>query len=444
MSEEHDEPTWFPRELRDHLSAEVAHYGFATCWITLCVAQRALLSGGDMSTAAGMVTGFLLVLVVMGVCWWATTRYRMLGLAVPASTALFVGLGSSLLLGRAGFLEAFLIWGGAFVGGLPCARFVTHARDADSMRAVREPFRRIVTTYRLVVSVPLLLQSVVVFVYGIGTIAGWAIISDPWFQLLTKWYFFALSAVLCVWCWLRLFRPFFELLCEVAFWFLYAVRTAGPGLKAVPPFGPVLVIANHAAWFDPCFLGKILPRPITPMMTESFYKIWFLRPILKYVFRVIVVPERPVRHNAPELQQAIEALGRGECVVLFPEGYLRRKEEVPLRRFGQGVWHILHACPDTPVICCWIEGSWGSKFSWKGGPPTKNKKMDFRLPINIGVSAPEVVPVDILTDGMRTRIHLMNRVSAARAHLGLPPLPAFELPKVCEPGEESVQSDAAS
>ena len=49
------------------------------------------------------------------------------------------------------------------------------------------------------------------------------------------------------------------------------------------------------------------------------------------------------------------------------------------------------------------------------------------LPIRIGVSDAATVPPAVLADHMPTRIHLMNLVAAARGHLGLPPLPPFEL-----------------
>ena len=429
MSDEYEDANWFPRELRDYLSANVAHYGFATSWITLIVAQRSLLTGGDEGTVAGMLSGFALAVAAQAIGVWLTTRYRLLGLLIPASTALFVGLGLAVVFNHVGFVAAFLIWGGAFGGALPAARYTTHRPgDGPPPGEGNEAFRRTLAVYRWAVSVPIALQGVVVFVYAGGTVRGWPILTEPWFQNLSKWYFFGLSAFLCAWCWLRLFRPFFELCCEPFFRPLYKIRAKGPGVKAVPPLGPVLVISNHAAWFDPVFLGEFIPRPITPLMTESFYNKWFLRPILKYVFRVIVVRETSARREAPELQQAIAALARGECVVLFPEGFLRRKEEMVLRRFAQGIWHILTARPDTPVIACWIEGGWESTFSWRGGPPWKGKRLDFRRPIDVGVNAPEVVPADVLADLMRTRLHLMNRVSAARTHIGLSPLPPFTLP----------------
>ena len=125
-------------------------------------------------------------------------------------------------------------------------------------------------------------------------------------------------------------------------------------------------------------------------------------------------------------------------MVIFPEGYLRRTEERPLRRFGQGVWQILQARPDTPIFACWIEGSWGSFMSYFNGLPTKNKKKDVRRPIGIGMSAPITIPPEELEEHLRTRIHLMNVVLAAREHLGLPPVPPFELA-----AKEDAEADVA-
>jgi 1-acyl-sn-glycerol-3-phosphate acyltransferase len=243
------------------------------------------------------------------------------------------------------------------------------------------------------------------------------------------WWLLVVSAVWApVQAWLALLRPAVEVAAEPLLWLMYRVRTAGPGTAEFPRSGPALVIANHAAWFDPLYLAKVLPRPVTPMMTARFYNLPVLRPMLRHIVGVIVVPETPMRREAPEVQQAVSALDAGRVVVIFPEGYLRRKEEQLLRRFGQGVWQILKARPATPVIACWIEGAWGSYASYHGGPPTKNKRLDIRRPIAIGLSAPETVPPEVLADHLPTRVYLMNKVLEARKHLGLPPVPPVELP----------------
>ena len=223
----------------------------------------------------------------------------------------------------------------------------------------------------------------------------------------------------------RLFRPFFELSVEPFVALMYRIRGVGPGANAVPYGGPLLVVANHACFLDPLFLAQLLPRPITPMMTSLFFDVWFLKPLMVHVFGTIRVPDERIRRTAPELGEAIAALDAGKCVVIFPEAYLRRKEEQPLRRFGRGAFEILKARPATPVMACWIEGGWGSFFSHRGGPPGKNKRPDFRRRIRVAMGPVGPVPAAWLGDHMTLRLGLMDEVAATRAHLGLPALPPF-------------------
>jgi 1-acyl-sn-glycerol-3-phosphate acyltransferase len=166
-----------------------------------------------------------------------------------------------------------------------------------------------------------------------------------------------------------------------------------------------------------------LPLQLRPMMTARFYDLPVIRPLMRHVFFAIRVPESGFRREAPEVHDAIAALQRGENVLIFPEGWLKRKEELSLRRFGQGIYQILREVPRTPVVACWIEGGWGSFVSFYKGPPTKNKKFDFLRRIRIGVSDPETLSLDLLHDHLQTRRHLMLAVLNARTYLGLPALP---------------------
>ena len=127
---------------------------------------------------------------------------------------------------------------------------------------------------------------------------------------------------LFVWVWSRLFRPAFEITLEPVVWLLYRIYGRGNGLIDFPRTGPCLIIANHACWLDPLFLAKVLPRPVTPMMTSRFYNLPVLRRLM-VSFGVIQVSEKAIKKDTPEIRDAIAALDRGECLVIFPEGYFR-------------------------------------------------------------------------------------------------------------------------
>ena len=251
-----------------------------------------------------------------------------------------------------------------------------------------------------------------------------------WQPIPVHWYV-SLTGLLALLSWLFLLRPAIELGCEPIIRLQYRIRSVGPGVQQIPTHGPSIVIANHACWFDPFFLALLLPRPITPMMTSDFYDLPVARWLLKRVFHAIRVPEKSLKQDIPdEIREAIAALDRGECVVIFPEGMLRRSEEKPLKRFGRGVWQILAARPHTPVFACWIEGGWRSYCSYFNGPPTKNKRPDFRRRIAVAVPAPITVDAETLSKHLTTRIALMNAVLESRKLLDLPEVPAFDLPKV--------------
>lgn len=219
-----------------------------------------------------------------------------------------------------------------------------------------------------------------------------------------------------------LFRELFEQTLEFFLWVCYPVFGRGPGLLSCPTRGPVLVVANHAAWLDPIWLAKVIPVQLRPMMIARFFDLPVIRFLMTRVFYAIRVPEAGFRREAPEVQEAIAALDRGQNVLIFPEGWLKRKADTTVRRFGQGIYQILREKPQTPVVACWIEGNWGSYTSFFNGPPTKNKKMDWLRPIQIGVSDSEVLPLELLHDGHQTRRYLMQAVLQARRHLGLDPL----------------------
>jgi 1-acyl-sn-glycerol-3-phosphate acyltransferase len=170
------------------------------------------------------------------------------------------------------------------------------------------------------------------------------------------------------------------------------------------------------------WLAKVLPRTMIPMMTSVFFDHWLLRWTMIYLFDAIRVEAAGFRREIPELKKAVEALDEGKCLVIFPEGRLRRTEEQPLKMFGQGVWHIIRERPNVPVVVCWIEGGFGCYFSYYKGPPMKNKPVDFRRPLGIAVGEPEVIDAEILADHRKLRQYLMEKCGQIRKELGLEPI----------------------
>jgi 1-acyl-sn-glycerol-3-phosphate acyltransferase len=241
------------------------------------------------------------------------------------------------------------------------------------------------------------------------------------------WFLTAVVAAGALLAWRQLFPQTLEVIVEWVMAPMYRVRVRGPGAGKIPARGPLLLVVNHASYVDPFLVAKVVPRHVRPMMTARFYDVPGIHWLMTHVVRAIRVPEPTFRREVPELQVAIEALEQGDCVLVFPEGGMRRTDEQLLRPFGQGIWHILRALPDTPVVVFWIEGGWGSWTSYRNGPPMKNKKRDFWRRVVIAVEEPQVLPTEALADHRSTRHYLMRACLEARRHLGLP-VPADEAP----------------
>jgi hypothetical protein len=158
------------------------------------------------------------------------------------------------------------------------------------------------------------------------------------------------------------------------------------------------------------------------------YDLPVLRWLMTRVVHAIRVQAGKLTREPPELAETVAALDRGECVVIFPEGYMMRRPGKPLNQFGQGIWRILCQRPGTPVMVCWIEGGWGSYVSYADGPPTVNKRLDWWRPITVGVSAPLILDPALLADQRATRKYLMQACLEARKHIGLEPLSLTEAP----------------
>jgi 1-acyl-sn-glycerol-3-phosphate acyltransferase len=236
---------------------------------------------------------------------------------------------------------------------------------------------------------------------------------------LQLWLLIGLTVTSMFLAWWILLRETIEQCGEILLWPMYRIGVAGPGQYQIPLRGPLLVVANHTAWFDPLWLAKVLPRRLTPMMTSRFFDLPVLHWLMRSVAGAIRVPAAGFRREAPELQEAVSVLDRGDCLLIFPEGSMRRAADRSLRHFGQGVWRILQQRPETPVVVCWIEGGWGSFTSYCGGPPATNKHLDWWRQIQIAIESPQILAPDLLADQHATRDHLRRACLKARRHLGL-------------------------
>jgi 1-acyl-sn-glycerol-3-phosphate acyltransferase len=106
---------------------------------------------------------------------------------------------------------------------------------------------------------------------------------------------------------------------------LFYRRVEVVGLEHVPPRGGLVVAANHwNAIVDPLLLLATLPRPLRPLAKAPLFRHPLLGPFLRLAGALPVErrqdPGSDPARNASMFRAAGAALGRGEALLIFPEG----------------------------------------------------------------------------------------------------------------------------
>ena len=170
------------------------------------------------------------------------------------------------------------------------------------------------------------------------------------------------------------------------FWF----RLSHEHLDRIPPTGPAIVACNHISYLDPLTNGdavvRVGRRPRF-LAKEELFRI----PIVGRALRGAgQIPVSRGSRDRSSLDRAVAALGRGEMIVVYPEGTVtKRGDRLPMDgKTGVVRLAIATGVPITPMA------SWGSQAVWqKAGKGS----LKFGRPIWTTVGEPIQLPV--LLDG---------------------------------------------
>lgn len=125
------------------------------------------------------------------------------------------------------------------------------------------------------------------------------------------------------------------------------------GLEALPRSGPVLMVANHDSQADPLAIGMAAARR-RQIRALAKSELW-AKPGLHWVLEGMrQIPIERAAGDAGALANAVEALRRGSCIGVFPEGTVSCGRTLRAR---SGIGRLALAVPEARLVCATVEGT---------------------------------------------------------------------------------------
>ncbi len=363
--------------------------GIAFFWTLASLAQMNIeVFGGELQRAphdVGWMMGVLVAGVGLGSVlagWWSAGKVELgivpLGAAgIVASSLALVVVGSNPDLERAYHLARvwlFLLGLSAGLFSVPLDSFLQQQSPAASRGSLLAASNFVSFLGILLVSVAFYVMQGWLGISARGTflIAGIGTIPVALYVV-----FLLPDATLRfqVWCLTR---------------FIYRVRVYG--MENIPETGGALLVANHVSWVDGVLLLVTTSRPVRMMAYADYVNSRALKWLSK-IYRVIPIKaEEGPKALLRSLQTARQAIIDGDVVCIFAEGALTRTGQ--LQPFQRGLLKIVDGT-GAPVIPVYLDGLWGSIFSFRDGKFFWKRPRKWRYPVGILFGRPLPAPDDV-------------------------------------------------
>ncbi len=148
-------------------------------------------------------------------------------------------------------------------------------------------------------------------------------------------------------------------------WLRFGLRWTIDGASNIPDAGPVIVASNHISYLDPLTLAYVVDRRgrrIRYLAKAELFDVTMLGPLLRFAHQIPVNRGRP--DSAGALSAAVDALARGECVGVYPEGTISPDLEPMRAKSGTARLALESGAAVVPV------GLWGThRIMMKGRKP---------------------------------------------------------------------------
>jgi 1-acyl-sn-glycerol-3-phosphate acyltransferase len=236
---------------------------------------------------------------------------------------------------------------------------------------------------------------------------------------------------------------------RLGFWYRLVVSVVKPlllvftkhdwrGVDNVPATGGIIVAANHVSELDPLVIGHFLYDHGRPPRFLAKAELFRKAP-LKWIFEG--AEQIPVHRHAADasaaLEPAVEALRRGECVLIYPEGSATRDPDLwPMKaRTGVARLALLSGAPVVPIAQWGPQAILPYKARWPKLFPRHTMQILAGPPVDLSRFQGKPMTAELLRATTDT---VMHRVAAHLAELrgGTPPAEFYDM-KAHPPMKES-------
>ena len=200
-------------------------------------------------------------------------------------------------------------------------------------------------------------------------------------------------------------------------WFRWTIE----GRENIPARGPAIVACNHVSYLDPLAVAYAIStagrRPRFLAKSELFRN-----PVLAGLLRMTgqIEVERGTARAALAFHRALEALDRGEIVVVFPEGTVTTDPELqPMAPKSGAVRLALRA--QAPLIPC---AAWGTANVWPKGDYAHSWRPGQDILVRIGEPMAVGGDASDATSWRRAGVQIMGEIARSQAAPSGSPAPS--------------------